>query len=233
MCIAAPKASQETFLTPAQARDAIAADFQQYGPQPALLRRIAPLILGPDFRLQTGECRIRPSRTSPFQPVDDDALAFFLLHVLEQKEIPLGILARICTQVFETPARTGCPEKEPGIWIQDQMQGFVCHQCGDCCTRLESLCTPKDWQRWHSLGRKDILAWVRPEPMGHGQVRYRIWIDPRTGTPARTCPFLAETPGSHTRTCRIQAVKPEVCREYPFTRKHAAMTGCKGLFACQ
>ncbi len=40
----------QTFLTLAQAIDAVAADFGQYGPQPDLFRKIGPLILGNDFK---------------------------------------------------------------------------------------------------------------------------------------------------------------------------------------
>jgi hypothetical protein len=30
----------------------------------------------------------------------------------------------------------------------------------------------------------------------------------------------------------IKRIKPQICRQYPYTRKHAAiMTGCKGIFA--
>ena len=40
----------QTFLTLAQAIDAVAADFGQYGSQPDLFRKIGPLILGNDFK---------------------------------------------------------------------------------------------------------------------------------------------------------------------------------------
>ena len=222
-----------TFLTPAQAVDAIAIDFTQYGPQPALFASIAPLILG-------NRCTVTRKRKKPvvhilqgktFVPVSDKDLGFYLIHVLETAPPDLETLADICALVFQTrtlagPLRT---KNISGIWIHSQMKDFVCSQCGQCCRSLayENNCTASDYLLWKSLGRRDILAWVCKESSPDGQDRYRIWVDPDTGKTAETCPWLVPCPGKGRFSCAIQKIKPGICRQYPFTRKHAVMTGCR------
>ena len=222
----------QTFLTPAQAIDAIAADFGQYGPQPELFYKISALILGRDFKtsILNGAKRawIRRNSDQPFESVDDEALGFYLIHVLETFQRDAASMAQICTLVFETPARPGEHEGESGVWIENQMNGFVCKRCANCCRRLENACTREDWQLWESLGRYDILSWIKKEQLNNGKVRYRAWIDPQTGRPPESCPFLGQKPGSGMFYCTIHDVKPMVCQEYPYTKKHARNTGCKG-----
>lgn len=80
----------QTFLTLVQAVDAVAADFGQYGPQPDLFRKIGPLVLGNGFKtgIFNGVKRawIRQNSNQPFTSVDDTALGFYLIHVLETSE---------------------------------------------------------------------------------------------------------------------------------------------------
>ncbi|MBL6994369.1 YkgJ family cysteine cluster protein [Desulfobacula sp.] len=219
------------FLTLAQAIDAVAADFEQYGPQPDLFHKIGALILGKDFKtcILNGSDRawIRRNTDQPFEPVNDEVLGFYLIHVLETFEKDAASMAQICTLVFETPARPGEVEGESGVWIENQMNGFVCKRCGNCCRRLENACAQEDWQLWESIGRSDILSWVKKEPLDNGKVRYSAWVDPQTGRPAESCPFLGHQPGTDIFFCNIHAVKPLVCREYPYTKKHARNTGCR------
>jgi Fe-S-cluster containining protein len=223
----------QTFLTLIQAIDAIAADFGQYGPQPDLFRKIGPLILGNNFKsgILNGFERawIRLSSDHPFELVDDPEFGFYLIHVLEISEKDAIIMAQICALVFQTPTRPGVFEGESGVWIENQMNGFVCKKCGNCCTQLENVCVREDKYLWESLGYGSILSWVKEEQLNDGEIQYRIWIDPQTGKPAESCPFLAQQPGKKTFFCTIQAVKPLVCREYPFTKKHAQHTGCMGF----
>ena len=58
---------------------------------------------------------------------------------------------------------------------------------------------------------------------------YDIWISPRTGDDVSRCPWLRKVPGSDKYTCRIHDVKPDRCRQYPLSRRHAEETGCKGF----
>ncbi len=224
----------QTFLTLAQAIDAVAADFGQYGPQPDLFRKIGPLILGNDFKtgISNGVKRvwIRLNRNQPFTLVDDTALSFYFIHVLETSEKNAASIAQICALVFQTPAaRPGVSEGKSGVWIESHMNEFVCKRCGNCCRRLGHVCLQEDRQLWERLRRSDILSWVKKEQLDTGEVQYRIWIDPQTGEPAESCPFIAQQPGKAIFYCTIQAVKPLVCREYPFTKKHAQHTGCRGF----
>ncbi len=225
----------QTFLTLAQSIDAVAADFGQYGPQPDMSRKIGPLILGNNFKIgrSNGVERawIRRNGGHLFEPVDDMALGFYLIHLLETCEFDAERMAQICTLVFQTPATPGMVDGKSGVWVEGQMAGFVCKKCGNCCRRLGNAGVREDIALWKRLGRKDILAWVMEIPLGDGEIQYRIWVDPETGKPADSCPFLAPEPGSGTFRCRIQAVKPLVCREYPFTKKHAQHTGCPGFEA--
>lgn len=212
------------FLTRQEALDAIAIDFRQYGPQPGLFRLLGPLMLGSRFETiaPDGTARIRSGRQ--YRQVAPAQMDFYFLHLLETEPVSLPVLADICSLVFRTRTRAA----ESGIRIENQMDRFVCRQCGACCQRLgyEDDCFEEDVRRWEFLGRTDILAWVaRDEAPGRP---YRIWIDPVTGRAADGCPWLKRS-GSRS-VCAIQDVKPEVCRQYPLTRKHAAMTGCRGEF---
>lgn len=233
----APAAGEDTedwtFLNPAQAVDAVAIDFTQYGPQPALFASIAPLILG-------NRCRVVSKRKKPLVhilqgknhvPVSDKDLGFYLIHMLETAPPDPATLAEVCAQVFQTRTRAGAggTKEVSGIWVHSQMKDFACTQCGHCCRSLayENNCTASDYRLWESLGRRDILAWVRREPCPDQRDRYRIWVDPDTGKTADTCPWLVPCPDSNRFSCAIQEIKPCICRQYPFTRKHAVMTGCR------
>jgi Fe-S-cluster containining protein len=229
------------FLTPAQAVDAVALDFQAYGPQPDLFRRVAPLILGNRCRITAGNgkgCGVSVLRGTTFDPVSDHHLGFYLIHVLETDPPDLHTLTDICRQVFQTRTIPGHDRAGPisGIWVHSQMDRFICRQCGQCCRTLdyETGCEESDIRRWRNSGRTDILAWVRPWRTGPNVSgpAYRIWVDPCTGETARTCPWLAPCPDHTGRfICTIHPIKPGVCRQYPYTVKHAFMTGCSGSFA--
>lgn len=223
----------QTFLTLAQAIDAVAGDFGQYGSQPDICRKIAPLILGHNFKLclfnGLERAWIRRNRgADSFEPVDDTALCFYLVHMLETGKPDAALMARICTLVFQTTVKPGEVDGEFGIWVESQMTDFSCKRCGNCCRRLENKCSQEDRELWQRLGRSDILAWVNEEVSENEETRFRMWIDPVTGEPAASCPFLAAK-GKSRFYCRIQDTKPLICREYPFTKKHAQHTGCLGF----
>ena len=168
------------------------------------------------------------------QRIPDDKLADYLISALETTPYPLEILSGICRLVFQVPAYPciQCGENDPGIWIENDMAGFVCLQCGNCCQRLDYAdeCTEEDYHRWQNLGCNNILDRVMVLYRKDNKKEYKIWMEPDTQTFHKTCPWLEKIPHQNNYRCLIQDVKPEICRDYPFTRKHAIMTGCNGEF---
>lgn len=145
------------------------------------------------------------------------------------------LLAEISALVFQTRARVGPALEGPGqgIWIEHHMEGFACRQCGNCCTQLGYIndCTLEDYLVWQALDRQDILERVMKIEQPGKPPQYHIWMDPASRELTPTCPWLRLTLENAKAICLIQDVKPEVCRQYPFTRKHARLTGCNGRFA--
>ena len=109
---------------------------------------------------------------------------------------------------------------------------FKCQQCGNCCLNLGdafvTCATDKDIRLWNEKGREDILEWVDPIAIGAEYV-YDLWISPKTGEDVQRCPWLRKLPKKEKYICRIHEVKPQHCREYPRSRKHADETGCRGF----
>jgi uncharacterized membrane protein YhaH (DUF805 family) len=56
-----------------------------------------------------------------------------------------------------------------------------------------------------------------------------FWVIPGTNEFAPSCPFLKRGGSPHQWICSIHDVKPDICRNYPVSRKHALMTGCPGF----
>ena len=110
--------------------------------------------------------------------------------------------------------------------------GFLCCQCGHCCINVSgafSACaTDADIERWEVAGRDDILAWVDPIAIGDECV-YDIWVNPETGEDVARCPWLRKMRGQESFVCRIHDLKPDHCRAYPTSRRHAEATGCPGF----
>jgi Fe-S-cluster containining protein len=82
---------------------------------------------------------------------------------------------------------------------------------------------------WEREWRYDILEWVDPIHFGDDECIYDIWISPITHDDVKRCPWLRKLPNQNKYICRIQDVKPEHCRDYPRSRKHAMKTGCRGF----
>ena len=226
------------FLTPRQAVHAISLDFAQYGPQPELFLKMAPIVLsGRIVILNRGNHEgvwIRSGRKKQLRPVENPELGQLLLHSLTNNPPDLDDLLILCRLVFETrvtPGRDSVTGR-PGLRVESDMERFVCARCGDCCRKLgfSDQCFETDVQRWRTLGREDIMARVGRSRGKDGAARYRIWVDPESGTLSDICPWLSESEKTGRYFCRIQDIKPDICREYPFTRKHARMTGCPGRF---
>ena len=225
------------FLTCEQARRAIAIDFRQYAPQTMLFCSIIGLISDNKihFKREPGKTGlwVNQEGRSNMRWLEGDQLIDFMCRTMESARWTPELLASVCSRVFRSRAqtatdpRTGCM----GVRIETQMASFACRQCGRCCNALDYRydVTGEDVSRWKDLGRRDILEWVEKVEPDQGQAGYRVWVVPGTHRQAETCPFLKKDPASNLWACQIHTVKPQICRNYPVSRKHAVMTGCPGF----
>ncbi len=225
------------FLTPEEALSSICRDLRQYDPQIMLLCQIIRLISGGRIIARRdpnteGAWISSPDRRN-MRRLEGPELVEYACDALEQADEDPELLVSICARVFRERAfidehrETG----HIGIRVETGMEGFRCRQCGRCCRSLDYRreVTAEDVARWRALGRSDILEWVGVfETSDRGKV-YRIWVIPGTTKRAETCPFLYHESSENRWICRIHDVKPAICRQYPFTRKHALMTGCPGF----
>mgnify|MGYP000132656007 FL=1 len=196
---------ESVFLTLEEAQEAVCIDFDQYGPQPAQMHRVMD-ILGVDHPIPEGE------------PLGGLVRSLFTLYRPDA-----GQLLDICTEVFWARARQGRgPAGEIGLFIPTDMECFHCTRCGKCCRSLDfhRECLAEDVALWREKGRDDILEWVGQNRDGD----YLIWVRPGTDLVTEICPWLEESGGCW--TCSIHDLKPEICREYPGSGKHAYKTGC-------
>lgn len=233
--------TQSHFLSYAEALHAIRSDFAQYPDQPRLLLDLCPLILGSSrsAAMDAGAGAVWVSRHArqrrAMRKMSFSEFGEMLVSTLDRERPGLYRLAEICERVFETPAHPapGGSGSAPGIRLETGMEKFRCRLCGRCCTSLDYRfeLTEADYQNWQELGRTDILEWVAPFKRRGRITGYAIWIIPGTRKFAPVCPWLEALPGTEKRKCRIHEVKPEVCRQYPASRKHARMTGCPGFDA--
>jgi Fe-S-cluster containining protein len=225
---------ERVFLSPQEVVDAIRDDFGQYETQTPLYLNLCPLVFGAGGWVQDVHGRgvwILIGSRGKMQRIEYRELGDRICSRLETANLPLEQLAGICSQVFRTRAEAGRHQKIDGIWIETDMEHFDCIQCGRCCSNLgyPKEIDESDVARWCRDGRDDILCWVGLKKPGKKGFSYRIWITPGTNQPAAICPWLEKQPGTHRYRCRIHEVKPEICRQYPGSRKHAIMTGCRGF----
>jgi Fe-S-cluster containining protein len=161
----------------------------------------------------------------------------YLFTKLSEKSYPLSVIAVICSKVFRTKSWVGADiaSDTDGIWLETEMADFKCRQCGNCCQNLKyhNACYEKDYKQWEALDRKDILEKVIIIRSKSQRPQYKIWKEPGTSRFYSKCPWLQPSSIKNRYECRIHDVKPEYCRQYPLTRKHAMMTGCKGIFKDQ
>lgn len=225
---------ERIFLTPAEALAAIRIDFAQYAPQLGLFRGLVPLVFGDQSLVASGatkdEVWLRTAAGGSLERLDGRKLGQRLVARLQQAPPPLDRLAAICYRVFRGRTTVGEKNGRRGLWLETGMEDFLCRRCGRCCSTLDfrTAGTRADYERFERLGRGDILVRIVPVRRGGGIASCRLWIDPPTGRFAETCPWLVEeAPGRF--ACRIHEIRPEICRQYPGTRKHAEMTGCIGF----
>jgi Fe-S-cluster containining protein len=115
-----------------------------------------------------------------------------------------------------------------GLLIETEMEKFKCVQCGHCCLDLpdayQTSALDSDIRRWKREKRTDILE--RIDTFGGLN---DIWINPKTGELVGRCPWLRKLPKNSKFTCRIHETKPEHCRKFPKSKRHALDNGCKGF----
>lgn len=227
--------AHRVFLTGPEAVAAVCLDFRQYPPQNRLFRDLSPIVLGPESAVSAdpGGDGFWISEGRRMRRISAGELRERLCRALEAHPPAPPQLAGICGRVFRASARVGRDEddEEEGIWIDTGMAAYRCRQCGDCCRRLDyrHQVTAGDVARWRRRGRDDILAWVREDRGDDGEPVYGIWREPGAARFAGVCPWLKNLPGTAKWICAIHDVKPEICRQYPASRKHAEMTGCIGF----
>jgi Fe-S-cluster containining protein len=117
------------------------------------------------------------------------------------------------------------------VYVETGLEDFKCKKCGRCCKTLDyhDQLSEQDYRLWQKLDRQDLLAWVRLVRKNSNEFSYRIWVPPGKLIASDKCPWLWPNRENRQWQCTIHDVKPEICRQYPGTRKHATMTGCPGF----
>lgn len=223
------------FLTHAQAKAAIRADLSQYAHQKRLYRDLCLHLLGKHTVAgSAGEdgIWIETGKFGKMRKITWEALRRRLIAAVAVLPPDLSALAGILTRVFDAPAVIGTDDtgRQKGIWLETGMADFNCRRCGRCCRCLDyhDQCSVQDVRRWRLTGRHELIARARPVRKGGRIDHYRIWTSLDGKILRQTCPWLKPTTGS-AMICSIQDHKPEICRQYPGSRKHALMTGCLGF----
>lgn len=225
------------FLTIEQAIAAVCLDFRQYEPQVLLFSEIISVLSKGDIiaKREMGKdgIWIATAGQRKMRWMEGTKLIDTMCDILSNSKADPMVLAAVCSRVFQSRA---FPDEDPetngtGIRILTGMEGFTCQQCGKCCRTLDyhNEVTAEDVARWKHTSRTDILDWVGVFEKNGPESVYRIWIKPGTREFAETCPFLKKMPHENRWICRIHNVKPQICRQYPVSRKHAIMTGCPGF----
>ena len=228
---------ESIFLTKEQAIEAVCLDFRQYDPKILLFSEILRIVSGEDMvsSREMGKAGLWINQTGRrnMRWFEGSELVDILCETLLKADPDPELLSAVCTRVFQTRA---FPAEDPvtgraGIRVLTGMEDFHCQQCGKCCRTLDyhDEITKEDVMRWKRLERIDILDWVGVFKKNHQETVYRIWMKPGTRKFADTCPFLHKKPAENRWICQIHDVKPQICRQYPVSRKHAIMTGCPGF----
>jgi Fe-S-cluster containining protein len=229
------------FLTVAQALEAICDDLRRYDPQILLFCEMIRVISNGSVFTKRQDHQngawVRIPGEQTMRLMDGPMLAEYLCNTLKAMDLNAAILSSLCTRVFQTRCVPGVDANTggEGVRIETGMEQFHCRRCGQCCRSLDyhDALTAEDVTRWQLLGRTDILKWVGVFHRKGQNPVYRIWMIPGTRTFSEQCPFLKQDSDTGHWSCRIQDVKPKICRQYPMSRKHALMTGCPGFEAIQ
>jgi Fe-S-cluster containining protein len=230
---------ERIFLTREEALSAVLNDLRQYRPQKRLFMNLCADVFGRDTLVVDDLRReglwISAARSRSMRYVGILDLRERLCREIEQARPSSASLANLCGRVFDTAAfsggKTGNGTRKSGIWLETGMETFACRQCGRCCRKLDyhRELTLEDYGLWKRLGRTDILERVKVYRRNGRITAFGIWSEPGTDRFSEVCPWLRELPKKDRWICGIHEVKPEVCRQYPGSRKHGRMTGCLGF----
>ena len=228
---------ETVFLTTREAIQAIVRDFRQYDPQLILFSNILPLMTDGRIHLKREPGKsgawINRQGKPAMKWLNGPELVTYVCDAVTQIRRHPRLLATVCSRVFRTRASPEIDRdtQKPGVCLETNMEDFNCRQCGACCRFLEyqNEITSDDVVRWRAAGRKDILKWVDEIRLKDHTSRFRAWVNPLTGEQIQVCPFLREESPNGLWICRIHDVKPAICREFPLSRKHAVMSGCRGF----
>lgn len=225
------------FLSLEEAIAAVCFDFRQYGPQILLYAEI--IRVASDGRTTTKKDTrqqgvwIGESGRHKMIWMQGIDLIDYMCEIVKTVGPDAEKLAAVCARVFQSHV---FPDIDPesghkGIRIDTGMDTYRCRQCGQCCRYLDyhKEVTADDVDRWEKYGRSDILEWVGRSRNSSGKTVYQIWMIPGTRQLSEKCPFLYKVPTENRWICKIQDLKPAICRNYPVSRKHARMTGCPGF----
>lgn len=97
------------------------------------------------------------------------------------------------------------------------MDNKKCKQCGVCCKKFCITLCEEDFYLWENAGRDDILAVAHNFELGDfriGDGFIRKGADDPTPDGVKSCLFLMFQPHNRKFVCRINDVKPAICREY-------------------
>ena len=225
------------FLTTREAIQAIVTDFCQYDPQIILFSNILPLMTEGRIHLKRDPGKngawINRQGKPAMKWLNGPELVAYMCNAVTKTRWHPHLLATVCARVFQTRASpvTGTGSQKLGVCLETNMEDFNCRQCGSCCRFLEyrNEITSGDVARWRAAGRKDILKWVDEIRLKNHTSSFRVWVNPITGEQTQGCPFLREESPNGRWICRIHDVKPAICRQFPLSRKHAVMSGCRGF----
>ncbi len=228
---------ETVFLTCREAIDSVLNDFRRYDPQIMLFCEVIRLVSGGKIITKRdgrqGCVWVGLPGKRNMRRFNGPEMLEYVCRVVSDAEPDGEILAALCTMVFHTRAYTEVDPEDgrKGISVETGMEDFSCRQCGECCRSLDyhKDITREDISYWKSLGREDILKWVGAFEMDNGEKVYSIWTVPGTMKFAEVCPFLKEVSSENRSVCLIHDVKPAICRQYPLSKKHAVMTGCRGF----
>ena len=232
---------ERIFLTRDEALSAVLTDLRQYRPQKRLFMNLCADVFGRDTvvvdDLRREGLWMSSSRSRSMRFVSTTDLRERLCRGIEQARPSSELLAGLCARVFDTFAFSGGKNgngngiRKRGVWLETGMETFACRQCGRCCRKLDyhRALSFEDYALWKRLGRTDILERVKVYRRNGRITGFGIWSEPSTDRFSDLCPWLRELPEKDRWICGIHEVKPEICRQYPGSRKHGRMTGCPGF----
>ncbi|NVK24414.1 MAG: YkgJ family cysteine cluster protein [Gammaproteobacteria bacterium] len=95
-----------------------------------------------------------------------------------------------------------------------------CNSCGKCCTKYgaqDLSVTEQELELWE-LFNPEIFQYSK---------NGKVWFDPQTGKPLKTCPWLVQL--DKKTICSIYQSRPQDCKSYPSLVTEVISDGCEML----